>query len=63
MIIQPAQLDVDSLRQRIMLETSKYQNAIGNDHPFSQTRKIKKQINKLKDLLRQKEMQLQTGHC
>jgi len=61
MIIHPTQLDADSLRNLIMLETSRYQNAIGHDHPFRQTRKIKKNINKLKDLLQQKEMQIQTG--
>jgi hypothetical protein len=51
MLIHPSQPGIDSLKSLIRAEVLRYHTAIDNDRPFSETRKIKKHINKLQQLL------------
>ena len=55
MLAQHPQMNADALKSRISYEMLRYRSAIVNDMPFRQTRKIKKNINKLKTLLRAQE--------
>lgn len=58
MLIQTSSADIDILKSRLRAEMLRYQIAIGNDSPFKEARKIRKNINKLKILLAQQEQAL-----
>lgn len=55
MLLQTSSIDIDTLKSRLRAEMLRYQIAIGNDSPFKEARKIRKNINKLKLLLAQQE--------
>ena len=55
MLVQTSSVDIDTLKSRLRAEMLRYQTAIGNDSPFKEARKIRKNINKLKILLAQQE--------
>ena len=55
MVVQTSSIDIDTLKSRLRAEMLRYQIAIGNDSPFKEARKIRKNINKLKMLLAQQE--------
>jgi hypothetical protein len=55
MLIQSSQPGIDSLKSLIRAEVLRYHTAIDNDRPFSETRKIKKNINKLHQMLLEQE--------
>lgn len=55
MLVQTSSTDIDTLKSRLRAEMLRYQTAIGNDSPFKEARKIRKNINKLKMLLAQQE--------
>jgi hypothetical protein len=55
MLVQTSSVDIDTLKSRLRAEMLRYQMAIGNDSPFKEARKIRKNINKLKMLLAQQE--------
>lgn len=55
MLVQHSSTDINILKSRLRAEMLRYQIAIGNDSPFKEARKIKKNINKLKTLLAQQE--------
>ena len=58
MLVQTSSADIDNLKSRLRAEMLRYQFAIGNDSPFKEARKIRKNINKLKMLLAQQEQAL-----
>jgi ribosomal protein L29 len=55
MLIHPSSPHTDTLKSLLKAEMLRYQSAIGNDSPFREARKIKKNINRLKTLLAQQE--------
>ena len=55
MLVQPSSTNIDNLKSLLKAEMLRYQTAIGNDSPFKEARKIRKNINKLKLLLAQQE--------
>jgi hypothetical protein len=55
MSIQQTSLNVDYLKSLLKTEVLRYEKAIGSDSPFKEARKIRKNINKLKNLLAQQE--------
>jgi hypothetical protein len=55
MLVQTSSTDIDTLKSLLRAEMLRYQIAIGNDSPFKEARKIRKNINKLKKLLLQQE--------
>ena len=55
MSLQQSQLNVDTLKSLLKTEVLRYEKAIGNDSPFREARKIKKNIKKLTTLLAQHE--------
>ncbi|MGB8195330.1 MAG: hypothetical protein WCF67_25585 [Chitinophagaceae bacterium] len=61
MLIQPPTLNADTLKSLLSTEMLRYATAIENDMPFKQTRKIRKNINKLKTLLKSQEQMTGTS--
>lgn len=62
MLIHSSQPGIDSLKSLIRAEVLRYQTSIDKDRPFGETRKIKKHINKLQQLLlRQEQMRCQVS--
>lgn len=57
MFIQSSQPGIDSLKSLIRAEVLRYHSAIDKDMPFGETRKIKKHINKLQELLQLQQEQ------
>lgn len=55
MLVQTSSVDIDTLKSLLRAEMLRYQITIGNDSPFKEARKIRKNINKLKMLLAQQE--------
>jgi hypothetical protein len=58
MLVQTSSPDIDTLKSLLRAEMLRYQTAIGNDSPFKEARKIRKNINKLKMMLAQQEQAL-----
>lgn len=55
MSVQTSLPSIDTLKSLLRAEMLRYQIAIGNDSPFKEARKIRKNINKLKTMLLQQE--------
>lgn len=55
MLIQSSQPGIDTLKSLIRTEMLRYEAAIDNDRPFSETRKIKKHISRLQQMLLQQQ--------
>jgi len=57
MLVQPSSsaASIDTLKSMLKAEMLRYETAIGNDSPFKEARKIKKNINRLRILLAQQE--------
>ena len=55
LVQQPPKQNIDTLKSMISTEMLRYKTAIGRDAPFREARKIKKHINKLKELLAKQE--------
>ena len=55
MLVQPSSTNIDTLKSLLKAEMLRYEIAIGNDSPFKEARKIRKNINRLKGLLAQQE--------
>lgn len=55
MLVHTSSTNIDTLKSLLKAEMLRYQSAIGNDSPFKEARKIKKNINKLRILLAQQE--------
>ena len=58
MLVQPSSPNIDTLKSLLRAEMLRYETAIGNDSPFKEARKIKKNINRLRILLAQQEQAL-----
>jgi hypothetical protein len=55
LVQQPLQRNIDTLKSMISTEMLRYESVIEKDAPFKEARKIRKHINKLKNLLARQE--------
>jgi hypothetical protein len=58
MLVKPSSPSIDTLKSLLQAEMLRYETAIGNDSPFKEARRIKKNINRLRVLLAQQEKML-----